>query len=528
MKNRTYISFLNEITEGEIFEGLLGYGLFSDALPPVFTSESFMLYCKKKQDSFSDNGCDYIKYETIRNISIPRIISIPNPFAYSNLCNHIQKYWTKMKNKFQENTYGQKYKISQIHIRKMKNSKALFKINYKNFFDKDNENDNKAYSKEDPSIDLMIGMKYKVEADISNCFPSIYSHSIPWALVGKEEAKKNAKKNTWYNIFDNKVIKLKRNETNGLLIGPHSSNLISELILTAIDKELYGRGYRFVRFIDDYNCFVKTYDEAEKFLLDLSQALKEYELSLNTKKTKISPLPISDNDDWVNTLKEYCFSLYKDKNDKKEYITLSSLRTFLNIVVNLAKESNNASILNYAIKIIAKQKFKKYTIDYYIKRMHHLVLLYPYLIRQLDKYIFDKFHINTEIIKKIGDDLFMSGLNKHSYEICSYVLYWSIKYNYYMDKSYSKDAIASKDCIFLTHAWYKSKLEKNKDNIKQLEDYAKELKDNNLMDKYWLFIYETLPKENFDTDWKSIKNKGISFLKNIEEIRNKEILNKEE
>lgn len=516
MKNRAYISFLNEITEEEIFEGLLGYGLFSEALPPVFTSESFMLYCKKKQDNFSDNGCDYIKYETIRNISIPRIISIPNPFAYANLCIHIQKYWTKIKNKFQENTNEQKYKISQIHIRKMKNGKALFKMNYKNSLDKDDENDNKSYSKEDPSIDLMIGMKYKVEADISNCFPSIYSHSIPWTLVGKEEAKTNAKNNTWYNIFDNKVIKLKRNETNGLLIGPHSSNLISELILTAIDKELYGRGYRFVRFIDDYNCFVKTYDEAEKFLLDLSQALKEYELSLNTKKTKISPLPISDNDDWVNTLKEYCFCSYKDRNEEKEYITLSSLRTFLNIAVNLTKESNNASILNYAIKIIAKQKFKEYTIDYYIKRMYHLVLLYPYLIRQLDKYIFDKFHINTEIIKKIGNDLFMLGLDKHSYEICSYMLYWSIKYNYYVDNPFVKNAIESKDCIFLTLAWYKSKLEKNKDNMEKLRNYAEQLKNGNLIDRYWLFIYEALPKDKLYNNWKAIKNKNISFLKNIE------------
>lgn len=522
MKNRAYISFLNEITDGEIFEGLLGYGLFSETLPPVFTSESFMLYCKKNKNSFSDKGYNYIKYETIRDISIPRIISIPNPFAYANLCRHIQKHWTEIKNKFQENTYGQKYKISQIHIRKMKNSKALFEMNYKNNIGNNDEEDSKTYSNEDPSIVLMIGMKYKVEADISNCFPSIYSHSIPWALVGKEVAKANSDSNkVWCNKFDKYLRSLKRTETNGLLIGPHSSNLISELILTAIDKELYNKGYRFVRFIDDYDCFVTTYNEAENFLLDLSQALKEYELTLNTKKIKISPLPISDNDYWVNTLREYCFSSFKDKNDEKEYIKLSSVRNFLNIAVDFTKESNRASILNYAIKRIAKQKLKVYTIDYYIKRIYHLVLLYPYLIRQLDKYIFDKFNISTEIIKKIGDDLFKLGFYKRSYEICSYVLYWSIKYNYYMDNSYVEKAIDSEDCIFLTLACYKSKLEKNKGDIKQLEDYAKKLKDNNLMDKHWLFIYETLPKENFDTDWKSIKNRGISFLKNIEEINSK-------
>ena len=35
-----------------------------------------------------------------------------------------------------------------------------------------------------PEPDLLIGKKYIVKADISTCFPSIYTHSIPWALVG--------------------------------------------------------------------------------------------------------------------------------------------------------------------------------------------------------------------------------------------------------------------------------------------------------------------------------------------------------
>lgn len=45
-----------------------------------------------------------------------------------------------------------------------------------------------------PEPDLLIGKRYVVKADISTCFPSIYTHSIPWALAGKATAKKNSRK----------------------------------------------------------------------------------------------------------------------------------------------------------------------------------------------------------------------------------------------------------------------------------------------------------------------------------------------
>ena len=32
---------------------------------------------------------------------------------------------------------------------------------------------------------------------------------------------------------------VKNGETHGLLIGPHTSNLLSEIILTVVDKQLY-------------------------------------------------------------------------------------------------------------------------------------------------------------------------------------------------------------------------------------------------------------------------------------------------
>ena len=90
-----------------------------------------------------------------------------------------------------------------------------------------------------PEPNLLIGSKYLVNADISTCFSSIYTHSIPWALVGKETSKENkGNRQEWYNDLDFYVRNTKNGETHGLLIGSHTSNLLSEIILTSIDHEL--------------------------------------------------------------------------------------------------------------------------------------------------------------------------------------------------------------------------------------------------------------------------------------------------
>lgn len=82
-------------------------------------------------------------------------------------------------------------------------------------------------------------------------------------------------------------------ETTGILIGPHSSNLISEIILVAVDGDLKNlrKGqnkteYRYIRHIDDYTCYVNSRDEAEQFTIDLAKCLKNITFHSTTKKQK--------------------------------------------------------------------------------------------------------------------------------------------------------------------------------------------------------------------------------------------------
>ena len=42
---KSYSSYMDEITGDELYKGLLAYGMFSEKLPPIFSSKSFYDYC---------------------------------------------------------------------------------------------------------------------------------------------------------------------------------------------------------------------------------------------------------------------------------------------------------------------------------------------------------------------------------------------------------------------------------------------------------------------------------------------------
>ena len=335
MKEKSYIEYLNEINSNRVYDGLLGAGLFADTLPPVFTSEQFLEYCKSRNPTFPNVDSPCIVFENIRNNGKSRQMGIPNPFCYERLCGCIRDNWDKLKAYFESRTKRQKYRISQLHIREMKDTKSLFKMNYKSFAERCN-----------PIVPKLLAegafsARYMVETDIAKCFPSIYSHALVWALEGKNWAKAHKDdKSLWQIKLDYFVRNLKYGETNGLLIGPHASNLLSEIILTRVDEELCSR-YRYLRHIDDFNCYVETHEEAERFIVDQRRALKEYGLSLNESKTKIHELPIVSEDDWVRRLNDFTSLL------PKERLELQHVRSLLDYVIELAKNAQNDSVISY-------------------------------------------------------------------------------------------------------------------------------------------------------------------------------------
>lgn len=169
---------------------------------------------------------------------------------------------------------------------------------------------------------LALSMEYNFiyHTDISDCYGSIYTHSIAWAIHTKPVAKTN--KNN-YSLLGNKLdqhIQAMRNgQTNGIPQGSILMDFIAELILGYADLELHNKlkdllkdnQYKILRYRDDYRIFVKESIHGEIILRTLSEVLLELGFRLNVAKTYSSQDVISGSvkEDKLNTL-HYVF---KDK-----------------------------------------------------------------------------------------------------------------------------------------------------------------------------------------------------------------------
>lgn len=181
---KTYYEYMDEISPDELYDRLMEFGFISDKLPNIFDLSGYLSFSKadrvsnpSKRNKFISQ---YIKYNNIRIVNIPRILGIPTPMAYEVLCHKLKENWGEIQNHFKDKTNNQNWKVSKVHIRKMKETKSLFEMNYDNWM-----------LDGTPELDILIGKKYQVSADISNCFPSIYTHALAWALIGKANAKLN-------------------------------------------------------------------------------------------------------------------------------------------------------------------------------------------------------------------------------------------------------------------------------------------------------------------------------------------------
>lgn len=226
---------------------------------------------------------------------------------------------------------------------------------------------------------------YLMKVDIATCFDSIYTHSIAWSILGKEQVKENIGENlnkTFAGIFDNLMQRINYNETNGIVIGPELSRIFSELILQSIDKSLYNEllarnifhkvDYEIFRYVDDY--FIFYNDDTTKNLIErfMQLELKKYKLSINTEKTIIYERPIITEitrakERIVKLLDEYITipDIAKSDEDLKKWTMNLNPRTLIVNFKIILKESSVTykDIINYSLHIL-ESKSKKITESY--------------------------------------------------------------------------------------------------------------------------------------------------------------------
>jgi hypothetical protein len=509
------------ISEQGVLKGLLDHGLFAEKVPPCFTSDGLAAYVQESIPTLLDEedskvlgkvlgkrSNDYVRYEALRDLNVPRHLGIPHPQAYGIQALAISKHWKEIA----VHCNKPPLQVSRIHVRNVGDGK-IFQMSYKGA---------ERFEQEEDEIKWMTGAQFQVRADIAKCFPSIYTHAIPWALHGKTVAKGSSSITAHAgNLLDKCTQNTRDKQTNGLLIGPHSSNIISEIILTKVDDELLAKGHKKLkRHIDDYTFYAATVEEAEQFLRDLRMALRGYELFLNEKKTEVLSLPRPSSENWIRELR--CF-VFPSKGD----VRYTDIRSFLDLALHCSIKAGKSTPLNYAMQVIAGTDVPKELNGrakrLYVQEAMNLAFAYPYLVPILDAAVFDRYPFEG-LDNRVGDfatELVRMGLRKLYPDTIAHALYYAMKHGQKLSLTEDEFAlvVAIDDCITNVLLFEYATLHGIAFIATKIHARANELKgaDHRDKDKQWLLIYQQWSEIDLDNTGQKflagLKSKGFSFFK---------------
>lgn len=306
--------------------------------------------CLKEEKQYPSKF-DQVNYKILVNKDgkyAYRPIQIANPYLYYLLVRSIttKECWEVLKNRFEE-FKDPHIEVSSIPPIKNKKDKSTLATIISNWWS----------NLEQRSIEFSIKYKYMFITDITNCYGSIYTHSINWAISGKEEAKRNIGKPSLGHTIDNYIQGMQYGQTNGIPQGGALFDFIAEIVLGYADKLLVERlkeeqieDYKILRYRDDYRIFSNNKDELEKISLILQTVLADLNFNMNASKTMLTDSVVE------NAIKpDKYFYISNIPAYKKEESLFASFQKELLYILSIAKQYPNSGIVCMLMTNISKR-----------------------------------------------------------------------------------------------------------------------------------------------------------------------------
>jgi Reverse transcriptase (RNA-dependent DNA polymerase) len=200
-------------------------------------------------------------------------------------------------------------------------------------------------------------------ADVSRFFPSIYSHSIPWALNGKPAAKLDhdpRSTTVWGNRLDFSVRQAQSGQRLGIPVGTDTSKIVAEIIMSSVDKQLLrlsgAQPPTYVRHVDDYWIGGHTIDECERHLRHLRTALKEHSLDINELKTKIISTKLVFGDAWPSEIERAIVNSLRAPGRGINDLPIEDPIAMFGMIIERAVEANDDGIIRKAIRVLDRRR----------------------------------------------------------------------------------------------------------------------------------------------------------------------------
>lgn len=336
---------------------LLRRGYFPAELPPPFTT-----------DTFADNAVAFAaKWEgaKIRSFwtapevySIPRYgdirrkLSLVNPINQLHVAHLISANWSDLKTKLARSKVTEFKPEFSTHS----SGRAITGVDF----------DGVARQR----ARLLATYGRYVKTDIARFYPSIYTHSIAWAIAGKAHAKANhstkAFKDSYANHLDKAVGAGQEGQTIGIPIGPDTSRIISELVVVEVEEiakvNIPNFEIRSLRYVDDILIGLEENETASAVLSGLSLALYDYQLELNAEKTSTLGLGCSHSPEWIHYVRTFELSTRASRQR-------DDLDSFFEQAVFLADQNKRDNALLFAVKRAASFAVDATNTDHLVRWM---------------------------------------------------------------------------------------------------------------------------------------------------------------
>lgn len=288
---RKTAKLLRAIKKTDIAEWLLNEGYYPEqyVLPPSFRVSKFKLKTKpynKNISKLAKRNLVSISYP--KSLLTSRVFGIQHPFNYHDIVFYMMRNWKKIVDQL----FHKDLKIFPYSFPIPLNARDEGKLSSL-------RSGRMIYEWVEMAEKDMVAEAHKfkliIRADITNFYNSVYTHSIGWALYGRDKSFADKSFKLSGNKIDRLVQYANDARTNGIPVGSALSDLIAEIILASIDlkvsKKLKGIEFLGSRFKDDYRILCNNEDDAKTILKELSDELVNFNLLINEHKTKILTLP---------------------------------------------------------------------------------------------------------------------------------------------------------------------------------------------------------------------------------------------
>lgn len=221
-----------------------------------------------------------------------------------------------------------------------------------------------------------------VGLDINLFYGSIYTHSIPWAVLTKDTAKArhNAKPKPpphWSETLDKLARNCNDRQTVGIAIGPDTSRIISELLLSRIDADLVCkpnaiRVRQIYHNIDDYEIGAYDLAEAERVQASFVRAVAQYQLRPNDAKTAVRQ---------GAQLAPSTFEPHFDGLEGKSGSGFVDL--FFDILATQATRHSEHNVVGYELKLFARRLYAEAELGLVRDHLQRLLYASPHQARNV-------------------------------------------------------------------------------------------------------------------------------------------------